>query len=231
MDRKIEDASASAVQTALKEQEFLKLMKERTLPYRELMAYCRCTMMEVEAKFRVLNEELALKFDRNPIEAIHTRLKTTESILNKMLRHDYPITTESIEENLNDIAGIRVLCTFPSDIPMLEESFLQQDNIHLLKRKDYISNPKPNGYRSLHLIVETPIYLHDTKRLMKAEVQLRTLSMDWWASLEHTIRYKKDIDFSAELVHKLWRCAEEAAVLDKRMEEIQRAVRKENAEL
>ena len=149
-------------------------------PYRELMSYYRCAIMEVETKFNVLNEELSLQYDRNPIETIKTRLKSPESIMEKLSRRGYPLTVESIEKNLNDIAGVRVICSHPADIYKLSEAFLRQDDITLLERKDYIANPKPNGYRSLHLIVETPIFLHDQKRLMKVEVQFRTISMDWW---------------------------------------------------
>ena len=123
-------------------------------PYRELMSYYRCAIMEVETKFNVLNEELSLQYDRNPIETIKTRLKSPESIMEKLSRRGYPMTVESIEQNLNDIAGVRVICSHPSDIYKLSDALLRQDDIRLIERKDYIANPKPNGYRSLHLIVE-----------------------------------------------------------------------------
>ena len=116
-------------------------------PYRELMSYYRCAIMEVETKFNVLNEELSLQYDRNPIETIKTRLKSPESIMEKLSRRGYPLTVESIEKNLNDIAGVRVICSHPADIYKLSEAFLRQDDITLLERKDYIANPKPNGYR------------------------------------------------------------------------------------
>ena len=191
-------------------------------PYRELMSYYRCAMMEVETKFNVLNEELSLQYDRNPIETIKTRLKSPESIVEKLQRRGYPLTVESIEENLNDIAGVRVICSFPSDIYQLADALLKQDDIRLIERKDYIKNPKPNGYRSLHLIVETPIFLHDQKRLMRVEVQFRTISMDWWASLEHKIRYKKDLPEMENVNRELFECAEISARLDARMEKLQR---------
>ena len=191
-------------------------------PYRELMSYYRCAMMEVETKFNVLDEELSLQYDRNPIETIKTRLKSPESIVEKLTRRGYPITVESIEKNLNDIAGVRVICSHPSDIYKLSEALLRQDDITLLERKDYIANPKPNGYRSLHLIVETPIFLHDHKKLMKVEVQFRTISMDWWASLEHKIRYKKDLPEMEYVERELFECAEVSAQLDARMEKLQR---------
>ena len=173
-------------------------------PYRELMSYYRCAMMEVETKFNVLNEELSLQYDRNPIESIKTRLKSPESIAEKLQRRGFPLTVESIEENLNDIAGVRVICSFPSDIYQLADAFLKQDDITLLQRKDYIAEPKPNGYRSLHIIIRVPVYFMNKKQMVPVELQIRTLAMDLWASLEHDIKYKSlyqdvTMDFSDEL--------------------------------
>ena len=198
------------------------IVQKHAKPYKELMAYYRCAMMEVSAKFNVLNEELSLQYDRNPIETIKTRLKSPESIVEKLNRKGLPITVESIEENLNDVAGIRVICSYTSDIYMLSDAFIRQDDITLIQRKDYIQNPKPNGYRSLHLIVEIPIFLHDEKRMMKVEVQFRTISMDFWASLEHKIRYKKDLPVIDEIDRELLECAELSAQLEDRMERIQK---------
>ena len=208
----------------LQKNEIKTLMQNYALPYRELMSYYRCAMMEVETKFNVLNEELSLQYDRNPIETIKTRLKSPESILEKLHRKNQPVTVDSIEQNLNDIAGVRVICAFPSDIYQLEEAFLKQDDIRLVERKDYIANPKSNGYRSLHLIVEIPIFLHDHKRLMRVEVQFRTISMDWWASLEHKIRYKKGLQESDHVDQELFECAQMSAELDSRMEKLQHFV-------
>lgn len=208
----------------LQKNEIKTLMQNYAMPYRELMSYYRCAMMEVETKFNVLNEELSLQYDRNPIETIKTRLKSPESILEKLHRKNHPVTVDSIEQNLNDIAGVRVICTFPSDIYQLEEAFLKQDDIRLVERKDYIANPKSNGYRSLHLIVEIPIFLHDHKRLMRVEVQFRTISMDWWASLEHKIRYKKGLQESDHVDQELFECAKMSAELDSRMEKLQQFV-------
>lgn len=199
-------------------------VKKYAQPYRKLMAYYRCAMMEVSTKFDVLNEELSLQYDRNPIETIKTRLKSAESILEKTKRKGIDLTVDAIEKNIYDIAGVRVICSFPSDIYMMADALLKQDDIRLIKKKDYIKQPKDNGYRSLHLIVETPIFLHDEKKLMKVEVQLRTISMDWWASLEHKIRYKKDLEpgKAAYLEGELRQCAELSAALDQRMENLQR---------
>lgn len=193
-------------------------------PYRELMAWYRCAMMEVETKFKVMNEELSLRYDRNPIESIKTRLKSPESIVEKLTRKGLPLSPESVEENVSDIAGVRVICSYTSDIYMLSEALLQQDGIELIREKDYIRQPKPNGYRSLHLIVAVPIFLHDQKKMVKVEVQLRTISMDWWASLEHKIRYKKGLPSIAEVERELYECAQLGAELEARMENIQHKV-------
>ncbi|MCR4706641.1 MAG: GTP pyrophosphokinase family protein [Clostridiales bacterium] len=192
-------------------------------PYKELMAYYRCAMMVVAGKFNVLSEELSLEYDRNPIETIKTRLKAPESILEKLQRRGLPVTVESIEDNIHDVAGVRVVCSYTSDIYALAETFSRQDDIHVLETKDYIRTPKLNGYRSLHLIVETPIYLHTEKRLMKVEVQFRTISMDFWASLEHKIRYKKNLPDNSDMEKELLACAELSAQLEQRMERIQKA--------
>ena len=137
----------------LQDVQTLEWMRSFATPYRELMAYYRCAIMEVETKFRVLSEELSLEHDRNPIESIKTRLKSVDSITQKMRSRGYPLTVESLEENLNDVAGVRVICGFPSDIYRLSAAFLSQDDVELVARKDYLESPKRNGYRSLHLIV------------------------------------------------------------------------------
>ena len=201
------------------------------MPFKRLMAYYKCAIMEVETKFKVLNQEFSLEYDRNPIETIKTRLKSPDSIVKKLAKKDVPLTVESIEKNLNDIAGVRVICSFPEDIYVLADCLLQQDDIKLIEVKDYIKNPKPNGYRSLHLIVEIPIFLNDEKKNMRVEVQLRTIAMDFWASLEHKLSYKKDIPQDEEelLRRELLDCAQISADLDLRMEKIKnRIVNKEN---
>ena len=216
--------------TRLSKSDFKKWVENSSAPYKELMAYYRCAIMEIETKFKVLNEELSIQYDRNPIETIKSRLKTPESIFDKIARKGCPLTVESIEENITDIAGVRVICSFPSDIYMLADAFEKQDDIHVITRKDYISNPKPNGYRSLHLIVDTPIFLHDRKRYMKVEVQFRTIAMDWWASTEHKIRYKKDILESESFKHELADCARIAAELDQRMEQLHKITKQSQGE-
>ena len=209
----------------------LDKIQDNMMPLKRLMAYYRCAIMEVETKFNVLNEEFSLEYDRNPIETIKTRLKSTESIIKKLVRRNFPLTVDSIEANLNDIAGVRVVCSFLEDIYLLADCLLQQDDVKLIQVKDYIKNPKPNGYRSLHLIIEIPIFLKDEKKDMRVEVQLRTIAMDFWASLDHKLSYKKDIpEEEAKLLRQeLLECAQISADLDVRMGEIKnRIVNKEN---
>ncbi len=202
----------------------LEWMTERSQPFRELMAYYKCAMMEVETKFNVLNQEFSVQYDRNPIESIRSRIKEPPSILDKLLRNNLPMTIESMEENLSDVAGVRVICSFIEDIYMLAGCLLKQDDVTLIRYKDYIKNPKENGYRSLHLIVEVPIFLAHKKKLMKVEIQLRTIAMDFWASLEHKLKYKKNRPDSELLTQELKECADMSAQLDERMEQIRKSV-------
>lgn len=195
---------------------------ESPLTFNKLMAYYKCALMEIETKFNVLNEEYSLQYDRNPISSIKTRLKSPISIKEKLERNNFPVTTKSIEENLSDVAGIRVICSFPEDVYALANALLRQDDIQLVRKKDYIKNPKDNGYRSLHLIVAVPIFLSCEKRIMHVEIQLRTIAMDFWASLEHQIRYKKDTEFSEDMVKELYECAKASADLDMRMDELRK---------
>ena len=204
------------------------LIAKRAHEYAKLMAYYRCALMEVETKFNVLNEEFSLQYDRNPINGLKSRLKKFTSITEKLERKGLPLSVESIEENLNDIAGIRVVCAFPDDVYMLADAFLAQDDITLIQKKDYIANPKPNGYRSLHLIVSVPIFLAHEKRVMKAEIQLRTIAMDSWASLEHQLRYKKDFEFTEHMANELQICAHLSAELDARMDALRDLVQTGN---
>ncbi len=215
----IKNIEGNVISRIYSNNEIKERLQTYTAPYRELMSYYRCAMMEVSTKFNVLDEELSLQYDRNPIEAIKTRLKSPESIMDKLSRRGLPFSAESIEQNLNDIAGVRVICAYISDIYMLRDALLRQDDIVLLQEKDYIKNPKPNGYRSLHLIVETPIFLHDQKKQMRVEVQFRTMAMDWWASVEHKLRYKKPAA-PEEVNSELKECAEISADLDKRLEKL-----------
>lgn len=198
-------------------------VRDRTKTVERMMSRYQCAIYEIETKFNVLNTEFSLERDRNPINSIHSRLKTFDSIVEKIERRGLPQTLESIEENLHDIAGVRVVCTFPDDIYHLRNALLNQDDIFLVEEKDYVKNPKDNGYRSLHLIVKVPVFLASEKHLMKVEIQMRTIAMNFWASLEHHIRYKKDFEFTEEMATELKECAELSAALDKRMDTLRKA--------
>ena len=189
-----------------------------------LMVYYRCAIMEVETKLKVLNEEFSLKHDRNPINSIKSRLKSFGSIREKLQREGIMATPDQIEKYLNDIAGVRVICSFLDDVYDIAEALLKQDDIKIIRIKDYIKNPKPNGYRSLHLIIETPIFLQHEKHMVKVEIQLRTIAQDFWASLEHQMRYKKNFQFTEEMAKELLECATMSASLDERMESINKTV-------
>ncbi len=197
---------------------------EENHDFQKLMAYYRCAMMEIATKLNVLNEEFSLRYDRNPITGIKSRLKKVSSMRDKLEKRGCEMTLDAIEQNLSDVAGVRVVCSFPADVYMLADALLKQDDITLITRKDYIKNPKPNGYRSLHLIVTVPIFLAHEKRIMKVEIQLRTIAMDFWATLEHQLRYKKDVIFTNDMAKELYGCAELSAELDARMDALRKMV-------
>ena len=213
---------------------FTDFVEESTLPYRQMMTYYNCALMEVETKFKVLNEQFSLFYDRNPIESIHTRIKSQSSILKKLQKKNLALTIPNIENNLFDIAGVRVICSFTEDIYSLANSFLSQDDVRLIEKKDYIQNPKENGYRSLHLIVEIPIFLSDEKKWVKVEVQFRTIAMDFWASLEHKIHYKFEGNAPEHIKKELVECAMMVSDLDARMlslnEEVQELIARQKEE-
>ncbi|MBQ4160223.1 MAG: GTP pyrophosphokinase family protein [Clostridia bacterium] len=204
--------------------EFIEEAHTAAQNFSKMMAYYRCAMMEIETKFNVLNEEFSLRLDRNPISDIKSRIKSMFSIKEKLQSRGLPFTLKAMEENLHDIAGVRVVCSFPEDVYTLADALLKQDDIKLIERKDYIQNPKPNGYRSLHLIVTVPIFLAHEKREMRVEIQLRTIAMDFWASLEHQLRYKKEFAFTEEMADELLACANLSAELDARMDALRNCV-------
>ena len=200
------------------------LVREQYEDFTKLMAYYRCAMMEIETKLNVLNQEFSLRLDRNPISSIKSRLKSPASIREKLTRRGIAVTVENIEACLNDVAGVRVICSFPEDVRTIAKALLKQDDVELIEKKDYILNPKQNGYRSLHLIVTVPIYLAHEKRKMRVELQLRTMAMDFWASLEHQLRYKKNVTFTEEMAKELKFCADLSAELDRRMDHLRESV-------
>lgn len=205
---------------------FIRYFEKNDKELQKLMTYYECAMMEAETKFKVLNSEFELTREYSPIETIKSRLKTLDSLVAKSHLYKAKTSFEDIQDKIEDIAGIRVICGFPEDIYLVADCFLQQDDITLIDCKDYIKNPKPNGYRSLHLIVTVPIFLEHEKRDMKVEVQLRTIAMDFWASLEHKLKYKKELpaDINDRLVEELLECATTSADLDMRMQNIRRQI-------
>lgn len=201
-----------------------KKLVSTLVEYKELMMMYTCAMKEIRTKFDVLNTEFNVRYQRNPINSISTRLKRTSSIAEKLSRQDQEFSIESIEENLNDVAGVRVICSYIDDIYRIADALLKQDDVTLVGRKDYIANPKPNGYRSLHLIVKVPVFFAERKRDMKVEVQIRTIAMDFWASLEHQLKYKQDIPNQQEIIAQLKACAEVINTTDKRMLDIRHQI-------
>jgi len=193
---------------------------DELVQYQELMMMYNCAIREVRTKLEVLNADLSVRYKRNPIEFISYRIKKPASLISKMQRKGIPIAVENIEANINDVAGIRVICSFIDDIYAVAGMLTQQDDITLLETKDYIKNPKDNGYRSLHLIVEIPVFFSDQKKIMRVEVQIRTIAMDFWASLEHQLKYKQSLPNEEEIVAELTECAYIIDQTDKKMQEI-----------
>lgn len=215
---------AENTESGVKEKEYPEEIFFEDERYQNLMMQYRCAMLELETKFHVLNTEFSLQHNRNPIESIKTRLKSAHSIVEKMQRKGWELSPENIEKNLSDVAGVRVICSFPEDIYTLALLLTRQDDIVVVEIKDYIARPKPNGYRSLHLILGIPIFLSSGKKHMRAEVQFRTIAMDFWASLEHKLKYKQDIPNAGMIVRELKECADTIWHVDSRMQEIRRMI-------
>ena len=211
------------------DEETMEWAQKASTEFAKRMSYYKCAMLEVETRFNVLNEEYILEHGRAPVNSIKSRLKTLPSLREKLERKNIPFDVDTMEEQLNDIAGVRVICSFPEDVYTMANAFLAMDDIEVLQEKDYIKNPKPNGYRSLHLIVAIPVYLAGGKRMTKVEIQLRTIAMDFWASLEHQLRYKQDNEFTEEMATELYACAQLSAALDLRMDKLRKSVQEHNS--
>ena len=207
---------------ALAATEFARQLLETAVEYKELRMMYACAIKEVQTKFEVLETEFKVRYQRNPISSIQTRLKSSSSVIEKMIRKGIPFSMENLEEQIQDLAGIRVICSYVDDIYALANALTSQDDITLLEEKDYIRNPKPNGYRSLHLIVSVPVFFSQQKRQIKVEVQIRTIAMDFWASLEHQMKYKREIPDQQHIVAQLISCAEDIARVDREMMDIRR---------
>jgi len=195
--------------------------------FQQFMMMYNCAIKEVRTKFEVLNDELSVTNNRNPIEMIKSRVKKPQSIIDKLIRNNHEVNINSVLENLNDVAGVRVICSFVDDIYKVADMLSAQDDITVLKIKDYIKNPKPNGYRSYHMIIEVPVFFSNVKQNIKVEVQLRTIAMDFWASLEHTMKYKKNVENSQSIANELKECADLISQTDLKMQEINYRINKE----
>ena len=189
--------------------------------YLQMQHLYSAAMQEIQMRLEVLNDEFSVTFARSPIHHIESRLKTPRSTLEKLHRKGYPISLESAKKNINDIAGIRVVCCYIDDVYRVEEMLLRQTDMELVKRQDYIKTPNFNGYRSLHLDLRVPIFLSDHTEHVLAEVQIRTIAMDFWASLEHDLRYKADKSkLPAGINEEMFRCADEIAQIDRKMQDM-----------
>ncbi len=200
--------------------EQLDVFFQNTKKFSDMLMMYQCAIREIRTKFEILNDDLSYRNHRNPIEMIKSRVKKPQSILEKLKRKNLELSVPSVMENLSDVAGVRVICSFVDDIYKVAEMFTRQDDVSVLEVKDYIKHPKPNGYRSYHMIVEIPVFFADRKQAVKVEVQFRTIAMDFWASLEHGMKYKKDMPDAEELIAELSDCADVIAKTDLKMQEI-----------
>lgn len=207
-------------------EDFRKVM-ETNARFQELMMMYRCAIREIQTKLECLNDEFKTKSQRNPIDSIRSRVKSPSSIFDKLQRKGFEISIQSIVTNLNDVAGVRVVCPFISDIYAVADMLVSQDDVEVMEVKDYIKNPKPNGYRSLHYVVIIPIFLSSGKEYMKVEVQIRTIAMNFWASLEHQMHYKQfEKGELPEIVNELTMCADTIYNTDVHMQEIREDISK-----
>lgn len=200
---------------------------EKEAQFKQVMTMYSSGIREVTTKLEILNADLKSRYQRNPIHSIKSRIKSPESIAKKLKKKGVPVRVDSIRGNLNDVAGVRVICSFVDDIYTIAEMLTSQTDITLIKKKDYIEHPKPNGYRSLHLIIEVPVFFADKMRPMRVEVQIRTIAMDYWASLDHQLRYKKDeLDEATrlEMEQRLERCATIITEMDLEMLDIRKNI-------
>lgn len=194
--------------------------------WKTVMFLYQSALKEVGTKLEILNDEFQHVHQYNPIEHIKTRVKTAESIVKKLKRYGYETSIENMVKYINDIAGVRLICSFTSDIYRLAEMIGNQSDLKVLSIKDYIKNPKESGYKSYHMLVSVPIFLSDSVVDTKVEIQIRTIAMDFWASLEHKLRYKKNIPADQEklIQEELYDCSCQSAALDKRMQDIRNMI-------
>ncbi|PFG14744.1 GTP pyrophosphokinase [Bacillus sp. es.036] len=194
-----------------------KEFQERIEEWKNFLFIYKFALDEINTKLTILNDEFQFVHQHNPIEHVKSRIKSPESIMAKLERKGLEVTTENVKQHINDIAGVRVTCSFTNDIYRIYDMIESQDDIRLIDVKDYVKNPKPNGYKSLHLIVEIPVFLSKGPELVRVEIQLRTIAMDFWASLEHKIYYKFEGEIPDKLSNELKEAAEIVHYLDAKM--------------
>ena len=200
--------------------------------WRSVMFLYDSALKKVNTKIEILNNEFANRYDYNPIEHIKSRLKSAESIVMKLKKDGYEVTIENMMECLSDIAGIRIICSFTSDIYQIAGMIAAQGDVTVLHVKDYIKNPKPNGYKSYHMVVTVPVYLTDGPVETKVEIQIRSVAMDFWASLDHELKYKKSfVDTDGEISGELKECADVIAQTDEKMLEIRKRIEAQGVEV
>lgn len=202
--------------------EQMKILMLQSQAFLEMQMMYSCAIREVRTKAEVLNDEMSVRYHRNPISSITSRVKKPESIIQKLHKKGLPFTVEAVMANLSDVAGVRIICEFVDDIYTVANLIAMQDDLRVVKIKDYIHNPKPNGYRSYHMIVEIPVFFSKGKTPMRVEIQIRTIAMDFWASLDHELKYKKNIDPDTEetIAAELKACAERISETDTIMQQI-----------
>ena len=204
---------------------------EQALTWEGLILLYNSALKEIGTKLEILNDEFQHIHQYNPIEHIKSRIKTPESIVKKLKRKGYEATIDNMVAHINDIAGIRIICSFTSDIYRIADMLRKQNDIKVLYVKDYIENPKDSGYKSYHMIVSVPIFLSDSVVDTKVEIQIRTIAMDFWASLEHKMNYKFDKNAPEDIRQELFECSQMVAELDERMLAINEKIQKENKTL
>ena len=197
-----------------------ELLIESAMQMQQMMLLYESGIREIKTKLDILSDESRISGKPSPIDSIKSRIKSPRSIISKLKRRGFPITLQSMIDNLNDIGGIRVICPFIEDIYTVADMLMRQDDLTLIEKKDYIANPKPNGYRSLHLILEVPIFLAERTQPVRIELQIRTMAMDFWASLEHQLRYKSDVEIPEPVADDLKKCADVIAETDQEMQRI-----------
>ena len=197
-----------------------EMLIESAMQMQQMMMLYESGIREIKTKLDILSDESRISGKPSPIDAIKSRIKSPRSIIGKLKRRGFPISLQSMIDNLNDIGGIRVICPFIEDIYTVADMLMRQDDLTLIEKKDYIANPKPNGYRSLHLILEVPIFLAERTQPVRIELQIRTMAMDFWASLEHQLRYKSDVDFQQHVTDHFKKGAVVFAETDQEMQRI-----------